>query len=95
MKFDDGIEVIDNTGRYSVKFPNEEWQPYAHNNELGDGIVGGVFSNESVKLFGVIELTKADDWQNHKQQQKEIESKYNVVESGLTSINGIESYGIW
>lgn len=86
-----GIEVTDNLDRFRVTFPNENWETYLHTDELGNGIVGAVLDGDSFKSFGVTELTKAKNWMTKKEQQADIESKYNVVESGLIKINGIES----
>ena len=86
-----GIEVTDNLGRFQVTFPNENWEPNLHSDEFGNGIIGAVLDGESFKSFGVTELTKAENWMTKKEQQADIESKYNVIESGLTKINGIES----
>jgi len=86
-----GIEVTDNLDRFRVTFPNENWEPNLHTDELGNGIVGAVLDGGSFKSFGVTELTKAENWMNQKEQQADIESKYNVIETGLTKINGIES----
>ena len=86
-----GIEVTDNLDRFRVTFPNENWEPDIHTDELGNGIVGAVLDGNSFKSFGVTELTKAENWMNKKEQQTDIESKYNVVESGLAKINGKES----
>lgn len=92
IRVDDEVEITDNFERYSIKFPNEEWLPYAHNNKLGDGIVGGIFKDDSFKIFGVVEMRKADDWKSIEEQQAEIAAKYNVIESGLTKVNGVSSY---
>lgn len=86
-----GIEVTDNLDRFHVVFPNENWEPNTHTDELGNGIVGTLFDRNSFKSFGVTELTKAENWMNKKEQQFDIESKYNVIESGSTKINGMES----
>lgn len=86
-----GIKVTDNLDRFHVTFPNENWEPNFHNDELGNGIVGAVLEGNSFKSFSVSELSKAENWMSKKEQQADIESKYNVIESGLTKINGIES----
>ncbi|MBC3760020.1 hypothetical protein H7U19_16530 [Hyunsoonleella sp. SJ7] len=86
-----GIEVTDNLDRFRVTFPNENWEPNLHTDELGNGIVGALLDGDSFKSFGVTELTKAENWMSKKEMQADIESKYNVIESGSTKINGIES----
>jgi len=86
-----GIEVTDNLDRFQVTFPNENWKPNLHTDELGNEIVGALLDGESFKSFGVTELTKAENWMSKKEMQADIESKYNVIESGSTKINGIES----
>ncbi|NRD24246.1 hypothetical protein HNV10_13385 [Winogradskyella litoriviva] len=91
IDFKNGIKVTDNLDRFQATFPNKNWEPYIHTDELGNGIVGVVLDGSSFKSFGVTELTKAKNWLNKKEQQADIESKYNVIESGLTKINGIES----
>jgi hypothetical protein len=90
--FKEGVEISDNFNRYTIKFPNKDWEPFAHNNEWGLGIVGALIDGESFKSFGVIELQKENNWKNFEQQQAEIVAKYNVVESGLTEINGMKSF---
>lgn len=86
------IDVDDNLNRFKIKFPTEQWEPYLHTNELGNGVVGVIFDGESFKAFGVTELIKVDDWKSRKEAQIDIESKYNVIEKGTTVINGMDSY---
>ncbi|MEP5255486.1 hypothetical protein [Winogradskyella rapida] len=83
--------MTDNLDRFKVTYPDESWEPNLHTDNLGNGIIGVLLDGESFKSFGVTELTKAENWMNKKEQQTDIESKYNVIESGITKINGIES----
>ena len=86
-----GIEVTDNLDRFKIVFPNEDWKPEIQTDEIGNRIFGVIVDEDSYKSFGVLELTKAENWKNKMQQQADIESKFNVIESGLTEINGMES----
>jgi hypothetical protein len=91
MDLENGIVITDDSDRFQVTFPNKNWQPQTYGDEFSNGIVGAILSENSFKSFKVTELLKVKNWKNKEEQQAYIESKYNVIESGLTKINGIES----
>ncbi len=86
-----GVEIDDNLGRFSFNVPNSNWVPYFHTNDIGNGVVCGFLDGESFKTFSITELTKDENWMSRQDMQADIESKYNVIESGSIVINKQES----
>lgn len=91
IEVENGITISDSLNRYKITYPNNKWMPAKSMDELGNRIEGVVFEENSFRYFGVNELPKNDKWQSQKEQQKEIESKFNVIESGKILLNGKES----
>ncbi len=84
-----GITVNGKENRYSIVLPNNSWEPEVANN----GISAGIFGENAFKYFGITEMRKAKPWMTLEEQQKDVESKYNVIESGITNV--FEKKAIW
>ncbi|GER61056.1 hypothetical protein ULMA_31640 [Patiriisocius marinus] len=84
-----GITVNGKENRYSIVLPNNSWEPEVANN----GISAGTFGENAFKYFGITEMRKAKPWMTLEEQQKDVESKYNVIESGITNV--FEKKAIW
>ena len=84
-----GIVVNGTSNRYSIVLPNSSWEP-----EIADnGISAGTFEENAFKYFGITEMGKAKPWMTLEEQQKDVESKYDVLESGITKV--FEKKAIW
>lgn len=84
-----GIIVNGKENRYSVILPDSSWNP-----EITDtGISAGTFEKNTFKYFGITEMRKAQPWMTLEEQQKDVESKYDVIESGITDL--FEKKSIW
>lgn len=84
-----GIVVSGKENQYSIVLPDNSWSPEID----GDGISAGTFDDNAFKYFGLTEMRKAKPWMNLEEQQKDLESKYNTIESGITYL--FERKAIW
>jgi hypothetical protein len=76
------LTVFGMENRYSIVLPDKSWKP-----EITDsGISAGVSEGNAFKYFGITEMRKAKPWMSLEEQQKDIESKYEVIESGITEV---------
>ncbi|MCT4666181.1 MAG: hypothetical protein N4A45_13225 [Flavobacteriales bacterium] len=84
-----GIIVNGKDNRYSVVLPDSSWKPEI----TATGISAGTYEENAFKYFGINEMRKAQPWMTLEEQQKNVESKYNVIESGITDL--FEKKSIW
>jgi len=87
LKSDVTLFGIEN--RYSVALPDNSWEPEITDN----GISAGIFEGNAFKYFGITEMGKAKPWMTLEEQQKDVENKYEVIESGITDL--FEKKAIW
>ncbi|TXD80860.1 hypothetical protein ESY86_20020 [Subsaximicrobium wynnwilliamsii] len=84
-----GIVVNGKENRYSVVLPDSSWNP-----EITDiGLSAGTFDDSSFKYFGINEMGKAKPWMSLDEQQKDVERKYDVIESGVSDM--LQKKSIW
>jgi len=84
-----GIIVNGKDNRYSIVLPDNSWEP-----EIADnGISAGTFEESAFKYFGITEMRKAEPRMTLEEQQRDVESKYDVTESG--TIDLFEKKSIW
>ena len=84
-----GIIVNGKENRYSIILPDNSWELEIVEN----GISAGTFGENAFKYFGVTEMRKANPWKSLEEQQKDVESKYEIIESGITDV--FEKKAIW
>lgn len=85
-----GITVVDTLNHYSIKLPNQEWNLTRNYDENGNGINAGLFRDDSFQTFGIAELEKFKPWPSKIEAQKDIDSKYDVIDFGTVYILGQE-----
>jgi hypothetical protein len=84
-----GIVVNGADNRYSVVLPDNSWNP-----EITEiGLSASVFGDNSFKYFGINEMRKAKPWMSLEEQQKDVESRFDVIESGVSDL--LQKKSIW
>ena len=83
------VTVFGMENRYSIELPDNSWNPEITDN----GINAGIFEENAFKYFGIMEMKKAKPWMTLEEQQKDIESKFEVIENGVTDM--FEKKAIW
>jgi hypothetical protein len=89
IDLNNGIVVKGTENRYSVILPDSSWNPEITN----IGLSAGTFDDTSFKYFGINEMGKAKPWMSLEEQQKDVESKYDVIESGVSDL--LQKKSIW
>lgn len=89
INLDSDVTLFGMEHRYSIKLPSNNWNPEI----TDDGISAGIFEENAFKYFGLTEMRKAKPWMTLEEQQKDVESKYDVIENGITDV--FEKKAIW
>ena len=86
----DGIEVSDTLGYFSYKMPDSSWLPTRHLEENATGLtIGDISSEGHWFLFNASHSFYTGEW-DWEIEQKNVESDFNVIETGIISLLGQE-----
>jgi len=86
----DGIEVSDTLGYFSYKMPDSSWLPTRHLEENATGLtIGDISSEGHWFLFNASHSFYTCEW-DWEIEQKNVESDFNVIETGIISLPGQE-----
>ncbi|MDA7805648.1 hypothetical protein N9O54_05470 [Schleiferiaceae bacterium] len=86
----DGIEVSDTLGYFSYKMPDSSWLPQRYLGENTTGLtIGDISSEGHWFVFNASHSFYTGEW-NWEVEQKNVESDFNVIETGNISLLGQE-----
>ncbi len=85
-----GMEIRDKLDHYQITYPDSTWLPILNLDTNGNGITVGDTSLGYIRVFAVTELERNFEFTDWDEQQKDIESKFDVIDKGTINYQNQE-----
>lgn len=93
FSIENGIQVNDLFKNYSITIPDSSWFPESDNDPEGTCVFVAKSINEEIYAATFCQFMKTKPWPSLDEQLTEIETNFNVLESGSLNIDSLN--GFW